>query len=304
MRAMWSTDNGTMALNLFGWVIVFNRHDEWQGWGISEGRFLRVGYLILSAVAPARPPRIVLWAYRVRRRIRRARLALTPWPVWVAFSGHCCDTGPMTWAHHYRWGWQAWQATTWDALDGVSDGGTDYSLVTRAEHDDIREANREPRLGWDDQARERQAEEDERWERHLAGGDTFFDTQTPTPDRDDGRPVIGEPVDGVQIAGQEDRDGKVVGVINPAPGSKGSGYDTQVEWMDTGERSWHDASDLYFPPEGDGDAGLTRALDPMALGPDLDNLRPCLACGEDEMQPLIDQDESVYCGGCGEVLSS
>ncbi len=96
--------------------------------------------------------RFVFWTERVRQRwhcrVLRARYLYDRFtvlrrlrPVWVAFHGHCCDTGPFTWTSRYGWeGWcwpglLAWQATNYNALEGASDGSTDYSLVPASEVD-------------------------------------------------------------------------------------------------------------------------------------------------------------------------
>jgi len=97
--------------------------------------------------------RFVFWMERMRqrhhRRVQRARYLYARFtvlrrarPVWVAFHGYCCDTGPFTWVNRYSWeGWRwpgllAWQATHYDALAFASDGPTDYSLVPASEVED------------------------------------------------------------------------------------------------------------------------------------------------------------------------
>jgi hypothetical protein len=102
-----------------------------------------------------------LW-HRWTRRVRRSWLWVQVRTVHVAFHGYCCDTGPYTWTHSFRWvlpwvyihqgqdpptwrdiawpGLAAWRATTYEALDNVSDGGTSYEVIKRRdlEHNQAR----------------------------------------------------------------------------------------------------------------------------------------------------------------------
>jgi hypothetical protein len=70
---------------------------------------------------------------RWRYRWKRFRLAIRPGPVYVEFSGFCCDTGSHSWAHRFENGFQAWRATSYEALEGVSDGPTGYQILTHPE---------------------------------------------------------------------------------------------------------------------------------------------------------------------------
>ena len=112
-----------LGLDLFHWL------DEHATW-------IPLKYRVRAAFWVARVRtrhlfRLRRWLYRWERFRLWARVR----PLWVAYHGYCCDTGPYTWTHRFRWqGWRwpgllAWQATTADNLCNLSDGPTDYSVV-------------------------------------------------------------------------------------------------------------------------------------------------------------------------------
>lgn len=168
MSTPFAAERNNLSLTLLGWGLILMRSASWNAPLKTHRRpggnlLLEWGGYYFIIVPPRRASRLTRWLRGLPLRLARARLALTPWRVYVAFYGYCCDTGPYTWAYQYRWGWEAWRSTGGDALAQASDGETGYAVVDRATYEDINDDGQRGRLGWDDQLRERQAEDDERW---------------------------------------------------------------------------------------------------------------------------------------------
>ncbi len=135
-RSSWQH---TFLQRLWCWAWYWERPGERWDWLIRSSWAptrisARLWWRVTVGWPQARDRLVRRWAYRVDR----VSLWLRPWPVHIAFHGYCCDTGPYTWhtrftwgrVHGWRWpGFQAWQETSYDAMDGMSDGPTDYSVV-------------------------------------------------------------------------------------------------------------------------------------------------------------------------------
>jgi len=104
----------------FTWV---GRNSEFHAFNLVVGTLFIMVHIRTGTIRY----RLNRWRYR----LQRARLFLTPGPVCVAFHGYCCDSGSYSWGIEYESGREAFRATTWKALEHISDGPTDYEICSQ-----------------------------------------------------------------------------------------------------------------------------------------------------------------------------